>query len=313
MSRRLSPIRLSAVLLAVAAIGGCGSRSADVESQSSTRVAVDTTKISGTPTTDLPILPLQKYFQSGEEIRTVEQAQDVLVTECAKRHGIAWDTAETAVPYTFKSRRLWGVMTSADAQTYGYHVPLDMGTRAPTGLQTDRYSEQQRKILYGESPALGTQKSPRTGTKEGQHTESGGCFGEASRKLATATFGNVAEQLGADAHNRTAEDPRTIEIYQEWSDCMASKGHQYPTPYAALADPRWNLEDTNSAPTATELSTAADDVSCKIQTGLIRRLFDLEADLEDVNIHDHRHALDADTALWRTTVQTARRILAQIT
>jgi hypothetical protein len=69
---------------------------------------------------------------------------------------------------------------------------------------------------------------------------------------------------------------------------MRGRGHHYPTPLAAAADPRFRRGPVSSS----EIATARDDIACKRQTNLVGVWSAAEADLQRADIAAHRPALE---------------------
>jgi hypothetical protein len=71
------------------------------------------------------VLPFDTYNFSPAEIMALEVADDLLVGDCMRAHGLAWQPlpvpadSESAPPH----RRRYGIVESRIADAFGYHAP----------------------------------------------------------------------------------------------------------------------------------------------------------------------------------------------
>ncbi|MEV6978481.1 hypothetical protein [Kitasatospora sp. NPDC093806] len=238
-------------------------------------------------------LPIDPYLLSYEQRDQLERADSVLVTRCMARFGIQYQ-APPQIPGGNRPRsrtdRRYLEMTADSAQAYGYHgAEGDRPTPAPPPPQV---SDATRLVLTGSAAA--NAKSGQGGQDyNGAKVPKGGCLGEAKEKLGANPSNNgggdaqLARDIDAGARERSKTDDRVLGVFKSWSDCMRTKGYDYPDPVKVLDDPRWS----SPAPTDVERGTAVADVACKQQANVVGVWFAVEAAYESQLIEQNTTAL----------------------
>ncbi|MFI6705321.1 hypothetical protein ACIBF7_02730 [Nonomuraea sp. NPDC050478] len=145
------------------------------------------------------------------------------------------------------------------------------------------------------------------------------CEGRAAERLAPSDRApwDWLAQRDTRTLERSSTRPEVREAITGWVACMRDAGHPYPSPEAAIGDPRWDLD--KRAISADEKRTAVADVVCKWSSGLVARWFAADAALQRALVHKHagRFALlradlnervqRATTLLQRHTAKPVRR------
>ncbi|MFD2357371.1 hypothetical protein ACFSTC_60960 [Nonomuraea ferruginea] len=145
------------------------------------------------------------------------------------------------------------------------------------------------------------------------------CEGRAAERLAPSERApwDWLAQRDTRTLERSSTRPQVREAIMGWVACMRDAGHPYPSPEAAIGDPRWDLD--KRAISADEKRTAVADVVCKWSSGLVARWFAADAALQRALVHKHagRFALlradlnervqRATTLLQRHTAKPVRR------
>jgi len=85
-------------------------------------------------------------------------------------------------------------------------------------------------------------------------------------------------------------DSRYVAAEQKWSDCMATQGFDYATPYDAFVD---NYAPKTPEATARGKAVATADVQCKIDTNLVGVGVAVQSAYDQQYIDSHRDALAA--------------------
>lgn len=265
-----------------------------------------------TPSDSTLALPLDTYAPTSVELakqtyvlRRAEQA-------CMRDYGfdylpnLAPHIALTAQNAHESASRRYGVSDQTIAATRGYHLSAQAaGPAAPASINT--LPATQRLALTG-APG-GTAR-----TAHGKPIPPGGCLRMATAQIvgpsdnATDTLDLVAK-LDHDDHTKAMADPRLKTAITHWSACMTSSRYSYTDPYAALADPRWNLD--SATPTHTEIQTALADIACKHSTNLLGIAYAVESDYENTDIARNGPALADAKQELNTEAQRVDQLWAQ--
>ncbi|MET7999894.1 hypothetical protein [Nonomuraea glycinis] len=208
-------------------------------------------------------LPFDAYKPTPAQRALLGNAHNLVVVRCMRRYGITvhppgTDQEAIAAADPGNTRR-YGVVDPAQAARFGYHLA---SRTSPSGSSrwADKLGLTASRHLYG---------------KEGRP----GCLDRAPDVLARSA-------PAADWQWLALQDARTLEraakrvavrrAVVKWTTCMKAAGHSYPSPEAAIADPRWNLEGTEI--TAEEKRVAVADTSCKWSSGLVAAWFTADAE-----------------------------------
>ncbi|WP_241745716.1 hypothetical protein [Streptomyces lydicus] len=198
-------------------------------------------------------LPLDAYASTVAETYLVEDAQDILMRRCMKGRGLEWktlplvDAQDTEPP----NLRRYGA-DEAEALRTGYHPSPD----PPSVIRRSRAWDA-REALPAEMRRVACGRSGK-----------GGCFKTADRQLAGDTAPpdfHAFNQLTGTALETSRRTPEVRDALHRWQTCMAKAGFDYPDPYAAAGDKRWET----SKPTLAEHATARADVACQKSTKLV--------------------------------------------
>lgn len=287
-STRYIGTRLLAAVILVSGVAGCSN--VDDQSTATTNPSPKASKATASDTdAPAPRLPSQAYLPTQEEKVAVERAFNQLLDACAKRIGASYTSPPVDLTDSGQLRRLWGVMTAADAERFGYHLPLAFEQPDSTG--------------NGQTAEPGTSRS---GTNQNSAPPLE-CLDEANQSLETTHFQPSAAGtvVLVRAFQETQQDPRMQKVFDEWADCMTSKGYDdYSSPLDVLADPGWD-DLTEGEPSATEIQTATADIECKVSTDLIQRAFEIESGHEKVLIEQQLRELTEARAQWDAIVERA--------
>lgn len=198
-------------------------------------------------------LPFDAYSPSLAALYTISNAQDRLTGECMTAAGLEWKVI--ARPMTVKdlrNRRRYGVIETAIAEGYGYHVP--------TGLLTPSSVEK----LYDAREASLSQSQ-----KDAAYSRTG-CAARAARRFQQPTdtaTGRLTEWDRASLLGSQRESG-VAEALASWRGCMQQRGYSYPDPLAAASDDRW-WADASAGPSPAEQAVAVADVACKDRSHLV--------------------------------------------
>ncbi len=128
--------------------------------------------------------------------------------------------------------------------------------------------------------------------------------------LAPGTSGaaRLAQEIQEKAFSQTQTDHRVRAVYAAWAACMRQRGHDYPNPFKAAADAKWNM---GAPPTAAEIRTAQADVACKQRTNLLGITFAVEAGYENAAIAQNPAALAALRSVLTAQARSLARMLGR--
>ncbi len=241
-------------------------------------------------------LPFDAYKPTPAQRALLGNAHNLVVVRCMRRHGFAvhppsTDQQAIAAADPGNTRR-YGVVDPAHAERFGYHL-----ARPATPPQTPEWAAELRQAarrhLYG---------------KQGRP----GCLDRApdalARKAPKADWQWLALQ-DARTLERAAQRPAVRQAVVRWTACMRAAGHSYPSPEAAIADPRWTLEEAEI--TAEETRVAVADTSCKWSSGLVSAWFTADTELQRRVVLKHSGRFADLRANLGTRLDRATTLLAQ--
>jgi hypothetical protein len=200
-------------------------------------------------------LPFDRYKLSTLDIHTIEHAEDLLVRECMRDHGLDWQMLpppgrQDPDP---RNRRRYGLIERELAERFGYHIPPlspKLAEREAVWTQRDRLPLAERAAAYGSDGRGGCASRARDALRE---------------DLPKVDETRLYDYSGA-ALDASQRDPAVVRVLDEWGACMAAADFRYPTPAAAFDDPDWAA---SSRPSAREIAVAEADVRCKRRTHLV--------------------------------------------
>ena len=172
-------------------------------------------------------IPFDRYNFSASDISTLDRAEELLVGDCMRQRGMAWEvlppsTAEDLEP---QNRRRYGVVEPEIARLFGYHTAPDRPTVARRAAARDSRA---RSLSAKEQRAASGEKD--------------GCLGQARAHLEQGTpqvNGALFDRLISETFEQSRRDPKVAQVFRAWSTCMREQGRQYADPLAAITDQRW--------------------------------------------------------------------------
>lgn len=241
-------------------------------------------------------LPFDRYNFTPADISIIERAEDLLVRDCMRSRGLAWETLPPPAEDDLEppNRRRYGIVEPEIARLYGYHVaperPSVARRSAASESRTASLSEQERRAAYDES---------------------GGCLRQARARIAQGAP-EVDSALFNQLITRTFEQSRreaaVVQVFRVWSACMRAGGWRYDDPLAAITDQRW----LGGGPaTDEEIRAARADERCKVSTGLVAVWAAAEKRLQEDAVRAHPETFEALKAAKDRQLETARTIIAE--
>lgn len=210
-------------------------------------------------------LPFDEYTLSPAERRTLAYAQDLLMRECMREHGMDWEVLplvdeEDADP---PHRRRYGVIEHQVAAAYGYRAPIGSRERERADLRRDRATLPltEHRAAYGDDGGGGCHARAREGVMEG--------VPDMDHALLNSYI--------AAGFDTSLADPAVVAAFADWSECMGERGFDHDTPLEAGEDARW-AEEGEPLPEEIEVATA--DVACKEEAEVVPIWRDAEAEAQ---------------------------------
>ncbi|MEU8679940.1 hypothetical protein [Streptomyces sp. NPDC048611] len=240
-------------------------------------------------------LPLDAYASTIAETHLVEDAQDILMRRCMKNRGMEWkslprvDAQDTEPP----NLRRYGA-DEVEALRHGYHPSPD----PPSVVRRNRAWDT-REALPAEVQRAAYGPSGK-----------GGCLKITDRQLVGDTAPldfHAFNRLTGSALETSRRTPEVRDALRRWHTCMAKTGSDYPDPYAAAGDKRWET----SEPTPAERATARADVACQKSTKLVKVWSAAETRVQHRLIRQHTDRLDTAKTRKDRWLTAARRVLNQ--
>lgn len=238
-------------------------------------------------------LPIAAYELTDRQ-SAEENYLDLRLTQvCMRRLGFRFlpelsaddVTDDIRIQREVESRR-YGVTDLAAVRRYGYQLPpWTSGPGFPRRVGSLPQAEQ--VALTGPGPSGGSSGGAASSYNR-THVPPGGCRGWSESELGAAGVdaqqsraSELVAQIREDTFEKAQSDPRVRAVFAKWSACMRSHGYDYPTPFKAAGDPRWN---TTGPASHGEVKTAETDVACKVQANVLGVDFAVESDYENTAI-----------------------------
>jgi hypothetical protein len=268
------------------------------------------------PAADVPVptgphqlgaLPITRYELTTAQQAVLTRAEADLVHACMWRSGLDY-TLPTAVPAAVTDDPS-GDLPDNDP---GFAAAQGYRDRSAAAAQVAR--EQQSKVGAPSSARIAT--ALLGASTPGHAATAGGCLEHARRVIAGATaadpdavFGNdqLVTDIRLNSYFAALSDARVRDAFGAWSACMKAKGFDYPTPVAAVNDPRWSAL---RPPTALEIRTATADVACKYRHNVDGVFHAAQVAYENTAIGANLGALQEIRAGLDRALATATRIEA---
>ncbi|MGW1885505.1 hypothetical protein [Streptomyces sp. NPDC001970] len=280
---------MPASILASAAIllTGCTSAAAGGDgSQGAAGEPIAIGKVSVISSAEQLTFPLDAYQLSPQQSRKIEEALDVLVSDCMTKQGFTW-----AVPKRpplrdgTRNGRRYGLLDPEEGSRTGYHGTASTGKGAKgseTG-QDDSAAAQQAAgvcVISQKAKLNGQQKADKAATGPDE----------------------FIEQLVMQDAARAERDPQVRAVFAKWSDCMDEAGYSYAGPWDANNDPEWGESGTA---TDSERAIATADAKCKIKTNLAGVWLAVETAYQQRTLEANAEGLEAARKANETRLRNA--------
>ena len=241
-------------------------------------------------------IPFDRYNFSTSDISLLEGAEEVLVRDCMRQRGMAWEVLPRSAAEDLEplNRRRYGVVEPEIARLFGYHSAPDRPTVARRAAAR---ASRARSLSAKEQQASSGEKD--------------GCLGQARARLEQGTpqvDGALFNRLISETFEQSQRDPEVVQVFRAWSACMREQGWQYADPLAAITDQRWL---TDGPASQEEIRAAQADVRCKVKTGLVSTWSAVEKRIQDAAISAHPTEFQALRATKDQQLAAARAVLAR--
>ena len=241
-------------------------------------------------------LPFDEYTLSPFEMRTLDYAEDLLVRDCMRRHGMDWQVlpAPEEEGTDPAHRRRYGVIEMEVARQYGYG--------APPGAADEVLVEETRQERL---TLLATEHRAAHGS-EGET----GCLEEAAGDITAGVPDMDYDLLNSYIHasfEASRSAPPVVDAFSAWSACMAERGLDYPTPPEAWAEERW--AEGEDDPSTEEKEVAMADVACKEDASVVEVWREAEAAEQEDLIEEHPEDFALFAQVRDVQLETARTAL----
>ncbi|MFD9033517.1 hypothetical protein ACFVZW_20550 [Streptomyces sp. NPDC059567] len=302
--RRLAP----ACLALAAALLGCSPGSGQSEGGGPAGSA-ENPAASGGPAAARQVtysdrLPIARYSYTDAENAAIESAQQVLTRRCMRTYGITYEPPKPGADAPEPADRRYGLSSASEAARFGYHPNHDALPTERPALPKDAFP-----VLYGKRSAVrgGGEKV----MYKGKEVPSDGCFGQSVGKLSKEydepAGAAVASRIATESYRESLTDPSVREGFRKWSACMRNSSFRYASPM----DPMNSSEFQGKTVSAKEKDTAAADLRCKEETGLLDIWFQAESRIQKADIEKNAEALEKLRTAHHEKAEAARRIVAE--
>lgn len=299
-SRRRRPAALATVLLAAALLAGCAGTGGSGGGEP------ELGPVEVNPATSALSLPMDAYTDTEAERIRMGRVQQALVSRCMARYGFAHEGVRSAeAPGAGPEDRhayLFGLADPAYAAAHGYDKSAGEGS--PAKPAPPQLSDSAYVVMNGERPGAQSGTAPDANTEEeaalvdsgltaaGQKVPAGGCGREAFRKLYAPTKNSVdllfTFGLASEAHDRSRQDSRVVDVLKKWSSCMDKSGYAgIESPYDVVE--KLGLQDDRGGPKA--VTAAKADVACKREVNLVGIWGAVEKAYQERLVEEHAETL----------------------
>ncbi|MFJ9432412.1 hypothetical protein ACIRQY_22515 [Streptomyces sp. NPDC101490] len=259
--------RRASAVLALLLLSGCTSATTPPADRVTSEVTEPTAEVRSL------VLPFDRYELSPQEFFLADGALDLLVLECMRERGFDWKVIKRPTgAQDLRNRRRYGVIEMNVATRYGYEAPPIPRDQDTARMKNERYDQLSR-----------TEKVAAFGTKDSE-----GCMEMASRALYGDSHANYKRftNYHREVHYGAKKRPPVSRALGSWSTCMELKGYDYKDPAEAIDDQGWRSKDGRRG-TPREVALAVADVTCKQQSGLVKKWFSMEKELENLKIKNN--------------------------
>ncbi|MER7732514.1 hypothetical protein ABTX80_16685 [Streptomyces erythrochromogenes] len=280
--------------------------------------------VAANPATAALSFPLDAYTDSESERGRMGGVQQLLVSRCMARYGFTYEGVKPAPPSVAgtgedRHRYLFGLADPAYAAAHGYDKSAGEGPRSKPAAP--ELSDSAHLVMYGERRGAPGGAAPDAKTEEeaadldsgltaaGQKVPAGGCVREGYRKLYAPTRDSVdllfAFGLASEAHERSRQDSRVVDVLAKWSSCMDKSGYSgIATPYEVVE--KLGLENEKGG--ARGVTAARADVACKREVNLVGIWAAVEKAYQERLVEEHAETL----ALYGKQRQARFRLAASL-
>ncbi|MFG1998776.1 hypothetical protein ACGFNU_06470 [Spirillospora sp. NPDC048911] len=325
----LRPALLSAVALTLVTTGCSGGK----DEPQAARPTFSPPAISATPaprSADGLSLPLEAYFLTPDQSRTVARAQSMLTSDCMRRFGFSYpvNTGSSGIsPVREVLRPLF--LSESTAARWGYH---------PTAERQAQVKSSQGGAAPKLSPAAQTVLTGTAKSHGGKDVPKGGCFAHGrdsvesgaakvtlppwmkgadddkpppgappAMRSARADPGYLPQSMLNGAFDLALSDPRTKQADAGWSACMKQSGYAYASVDAILRNSKWAESD---APSASEIATAVADARCRVKVKYGGLMYALQLGYQKAMIDMYADSLNQVKQANEARVRNATRVLS---
>ncbi|MFJ3959429.1 hypothetical protein [Streptomyces sp. NPDC090036] len=299
-SRRRRPAAPAGVLLAAVLLAGCAGTGDSAGGEP------ELGPVEVNPATAALSLPMDAYTDTEAERIRMGQVQQALVSRCMARYGFTYEGVRSAEATDAgagdRHAYLFGLADPAYAAAHGYDKSAGRGS--PAKPAAPQLSDSANVVMTGERQGARGGAAPDANTEEeaaqvdsgltaaGQKVPAGGCGREGYRKLYAPTKDSVdllfAFGLASEAHDRSRQDSRVVDVLAKWSSCMDKSGYAgIESPYDVVE--KLGLESDMGGPKA--VTAAKADVACKREVNLVGIWGAVEKAYQERLVEEHAETL----------------------
>jgi hypothetical protein len=249
--------------------------------------------------------PLDAYRYDNDTALIVSRARIIIGDRCMARFGFTpvpgWQPEGASDTLNYASYGLWDAEYAA---AHGYEtqpVPNPNQSLGPIRFTGDAIS------VY-----LGMVE-----TYQGEPVPPGGCQGEEIATLNQVTPDGFDPAYGDDlvreASLRAEQDRRVVALMEQWRECMAAKGWDYPdvhAPFLYWSDKR-GPDKARPVVSDQEKQAALDDVVCKKSTGLLGTWLAAEIAYQEAIVTREGERLNEFMVVLKEVAEYAKAIIAE--
>ena len=289
-SRRLVSLLSVLGVGAAASLGACaatvspsGSGSGHGSSDTGSQVSAVNVTADVDPKTGSIVLPIDRFFLSESELADIESAHGLAMGSCTAAHG--YNYGSTKVIPEIGGQRNYGVWVMTNAEQFGYEVPASPAKQAALQRNSD--------------PSQAPTDAQLSIIKACAHTPDAQALEETSVR-ASSLFGDATTGLG----DKALASAKARQVIGQWAACLTAKGLQ-----RNLSGGPFNIKGVTEGITESNIRIAVQDVQCKDQVDLVRRMATIDASFQAPVVKKYAAELTELRVCYDKLVSRARTYL----
>lgn len=249
-------------------------------------------------------LPLGRYLATAADERAYFAAVNLAQRQCAETFGVTsrLPVAEQPALVELASDRRYGVVNADEVERHGYQI---LGSGGEDDSKASGWDPDERELVVMNGITPGGE-TVTTDPATGKELPEGGCSAEGFRRIDEGELpppvNTLAEDLLAQAWERTKADSRAVAAEGHWADCMREQGYDF--------DHRWEAGNSvGNEPLQAQLQVARLDLRCAVEANYVGTWYAVDSAYQERLVDEHEADLEATLAEHRSVMERVTRTL----